>query len=165
MPGAHEWYNRPNMDRFPSPLETPPGSDSPASDRARPLRILVVDDYPLNRDILEAMLVRLGQEVVLTHDGQSALDLLESSRFDLVLMDVQMPGLDGLETTRRIRAREAPTGPHLAVVALTASDNDSDAARCREAGMSDFLTKPLTLDRVAAFLLQWRRRILVEART
>ncbi len=129
------------------------------------MRILVVDDYPLNRDILEAMLVRLGQEVVLIHDGQAALDLLESSPFDLVLMDVQMPGLDGLETTRRIRAREVASGRHLPVVALTASDNEADAARCREAGMSDFLTKPLTIDRVAGFLLDWRRRILVGVRT
>lgn len=129
------------------------------------MRILVVDDYPLNRDILEAMLLRLGQEVVLIHDGQSALDLLESSSFDLVLMDVQMPGLDGLETTRRLRAREVPSGPILPVVALTASDNEADKARCRDAGMSDFLTKPLTIDRVAGFLLDWRRRILVGVRT
>jgi len=153
------------MDKSPSPQETSPGSQGQASDSAGPdrrLRILVVDDYPLNRDILEAMLERLEQDVVLVHDGQAALDLLEESAFDLVLMDVQMPGLDGLEATRRIRAREVATGRHLPVVALTASDGEADAARCREAGMSDVLTKPITFERVSAFLLDWRRRILSE---
>ncbi len=81
-------------------------------------------------------------------DGQFALDALERSTFDLVLMDMQMPRVDGLEATRRLRAKERGTGRHLPVVALTANAMKGDDQLCLQAGMDDYLTKPVDVERL-----------------
>ncbi|MCB9496416.1 MAG: response regulator [Fibrobacteria bacterium] len=114
-------------------------------------RILVVDDYELNREIIQAMLVRLGQEVVLVDSGEGALEMLGDEPFDLVLMDVHMPDLDGMETTRRIRNLAGEAG-RVAVYALSASDLEAERHKCIEAGMDGFLSKPIDLPRVEGFL-------------
>jgi signal transduction histidine kinase/DNA-binding response OmpR family regulator len=112
----------------------------------RKLRILVADDDQINRSLLEAFLTRAGCLVDLVGDGREALAVLKGSRYDLVVMDVQMPRLDGLETIRRVRHDEAATGRHTSIIALTAQSSDGDRQACLEAGADDFVTKPLSSD-------------------
>jgi len=107
-------------------------------------RILVVEDHPTNRELAQAMLERLGQTVSVAENGQSALEQLARESFDLVLMDMQMPVLDGLQTTRRWRQQETSNAPRLPIVAMTANAMPADKQRCREAGMDDVLCKPFT---------------------
>lgn len=107
-------------------------------------RILVVEDHPINQVVMREMLDELGYPMVLASDGQEALDTLAERTFDLIFMDVQMPRLDGLEATRRIRQQWPEDGPY--IVALTAHTLDEDRRRCFEAGMDAFLSKPLRLD-------------------
>ncbi|WP_136068616.1 ATP-binding protein [Modicisalibacter radicis] len=106
--------------------------------------VLIVEDNPINQTLACAMLERLGQRFRVADNGEDALVLLARERFDLVLMDIQMPVLDGLETTRRWREIEHRGGGHLPVVAMTANVMAEDLARCREAGVDDVLSKPFT---------------------
>ncbi len=107
----------------------------------RPLHVLVVDDNSVNQLVARRLLDRSGCTVEVAPDGPSALEAVARSRFDVVLMDVHMPGLDGLEATRRIRASER--GPRLPIIAVSASAASEDVEQCRRAGMDDFLAKPL----------------------
>lgn len=122
------------------------------------LRILVVEDDAVNRTIVNRMLQHAGYRVSLAADGQSALATLREQRFDLVLMDWQMPDMDGLEVTRRMRdgtagdaARQVP------VVALTANAFAEDRQACLGAGMNDFLTKPVLASTLTATIVRWTR--------
>ena len=118
-----------------------------ATVRPRRLRILVAEDNPVNQKVVSRMLARLGHAVTLADDGARAVALADEQTFDVVLMDLQMPVMDGLEATRRIRRREAELGrPRLTVWALTANALTSDRAQCEAAGMDEFLTKPIRLD-------------------
>ena len=109
----------------------------------RRLRVLVAEDNAVNQQVAAGMLERAGHEAVVAANGREALALLEREAFDLVLMDVQMPELDGLETTAAIRERERVTGGHLPIVAVTAHAMKGDAERCLAAGMDGYLAKPL----------------------
>jgi len=106
------------------------------------MRILVVDDVDLNRELMLAMLSKYGCTVELAEDGVGALKALEAQSFDLILMDCQMPVMDGFAATRAIR-RQAGSTAAVPIVALTASAQPEHLARCRAAGMNDHLTKPL----------------------
>ena len=106
------------------------------------LDVLVVDDVLANRQIAQAMLQSAGHHVTVAEDGPTALLALERQRFDVVLMDLQMPGMDGFETTRRIRALASPAG-EVAVIALTASVLPDQIEATRRAGMDGHLGKPL----------------------
>ncbi len=106
-------------------------------------RVLVVDDHPINRRLAQVLLDKLGVTVLEAMNGQQALDLLAQQPVDLVLMDCQMPVLDGWEATKRWRRHEAGSGRHLPVIALTANAFSDDRDRCLAAGMDGFLTKPL----------------------
>ena len=106
-------------------------------------RILVVEDNMVNRKLAVALVQRWGFFALVANDGQEALAILAQERVDLILMDVQMPVMDGLETTRAIRKQEAESGGHLPVIALTAHAYASDRAKCVDAGMDEFVTKPL----------------------
>jgi len=110
----------------------------------RRLRVLVADDNPVNRTITRHLLERRGHVATFATNGLEALDLLQTERFDLVLMDLQMPAVDGLEATASIRDCERTTGvPRVAIVALTAHAMPQDRQRCLDAGMDGFLSKPL----------------------
>jgi PAS domain S-box-containing protein len=108
-----------------------------------PLRILVAEDNEFNSQLLEQLLVRRGHRVRLAADGREALERAEEGGFDLLLLDVHMPELDGFQVIRAIRERERTSGGHLPVVALTARSRAEDRARCLAAGMDDFLAKPI----------------------
>jgi two-component system sensor histidine kinase/response regulator len=110
---------------------------TPRGDRA--VRVLLVDDNDVNREVLEEMLHRLGHEVTAAVDGEQAQAQLESAEFDAVFMDVQLPGIDGLEVTRRFRA----LGKTTPVIGLTAHTSRLDRDRCLAAGMNAVLTKPV----------------------
>ncbi|WP_426957948.1 ATP-binding protein [Muricoccus radiodurans] len=123
----------------------------------RPLKILVVDDVATNRLVARALVQRLGHRAELANGGAEALAAVERAAetdepFDLVLMDLAMPEMDGLEATRRIRALPPEKGGGVAVVALTAGVFDRDSAACREAGMNGYLAKPVTLEALEAEL-------------
>jgi len=110
------------------------------------LRILLAEDHPVNRLLAQRLLQRHGHEIETVCNGVEALAALERRRFDLVLMDVQMPELDGFETTRRLRQREQATGGHLPVIAMTAHALLGDRERCLAAGMDGYLAKPIRAD-------------------
>lgn len=110
----------------------------------RSLRVLVVDDHEVNQAVVGAVLKKWGHAVAAALDGQEALDKLAAEPYDLVLMDLQMPVMDGLEATRRLRQREsADHTPRTPVVAMTARAMEEDRERCLSAGMDGYLSKPL----------------------
>ncbi|MCB0992832.1 MAG: response regulator [Acidimicrobiales bacterium] len=115
--------------------------------------VLVVDDNPINRTLAQAQLEQLGYEAVLAADGAAALELLAATRFDAVLMDWHMPNMDGLETTRRLRALEQHHGwRRTPVLAVTARAMEGDREACLEAGMDDFVAKPVSLASLSGVL-------------
>lgn len=122
-------------------------------------RVLLAEDHPVNRTVVVTMLDNIGCEVSTATNGREALELLEPARFDVALVDVQMPEMDGLDLARAIRAREASTGHHLPLIAVTAHASDADRERCRRAGMDAFLSKPFQEEELVAVL----RRCLADA--
>jgi CheY-like chemotaxis protein/HPt (histidine-containing phosphotransfer) domain-containing protein len=117
-------------------------------------RILLVDDNPLNQIVAEAMLVQDGHDVVIAGDGVEALAAVREQPFDLVLMDMQMPVMDGLEAARRIRALDAAVRD-IPIVALSANVMPEQIARCRDAGMNDHLAKPIDRDMLRQVVATW----------
>jgi signal transduction histidine kinase/DNA-binding NarL/FixJ family response regulator len=109
----------------------------------RRARVLVAEDNPVNQLVARGMLESAGHEVHVALDGCSALERIASETFDVVLMDVHMPVMNGLEATRELRRREGATGRHLPVIAATASASEADASECRAAGMDAFVSKPI----------------------
>ena len=117
-------------------------SETCRSDRRRSkFRVLLAEDNAVNRRVASAILARLGHDVTEAENGALAIKLLEEQSFDVVFMDVQMPEMDGLEATKRIR--ENPSWVDLPIIALTAHAMKSDRERCLESGMSDYISKPL----------------------
>jgi len=122
-------------------------------ERIRNSTILVVDDNPFNQQVAQELLAARGARVSVANHGQEALHLLHQQRFDCVLMDVQMPVMDGLQATRQIRATASLADTR--VIAMTANARDEDRRKCFEAGMNDFITKPLLPDRFYATVARW----------
>ena len=118
---------------------------------ARSLTVLVVDDQAINRTVASALLQHLGHDCVLAHGGEDALERAAAQRFDVILMDIQMPGMDGMTVTRRIR-RDIPLNADTPIHALTASAMAEDRALYQAAGMDGCLGKPLQIDTLAAQL-------------
>ena len=116
-------------------------------------KVLLVEDNPVNQLVAKGMLGKLGCDVVVAAHGAEALDQLEHDEFDLVLMDCNMPVMDGYEASRQIR--QSGRWPHLPIVALTANAMSEERERCRAAGMSDYLAKPFRREELAALLDQW----------
>ena len=134
-----------------------PASAAPAP-RARPqpltgLRVLVAEDNDINLEIVTALLEREGVQVRTAHDGEAAVQACDDGWPQLLLMDMQMPGVDGLEASRRLRAD--PRHARLPIIALTANAMSEDRERCLAAGMNDHLAKPIELDLLLAALRRW----------
>jgi PAS domain S-box-containing protein len=126
----------------PQPVQAPSGQDQPARKITRSARVLLVEDNLVNQKIARALLTKEGYDVTVRCNGEEALQAVTAWSFDLVLMDCQMPVLDGFEATRRIRAQEADSGSRLPIIALTANAMSGDRQRCLAAGMDDHVTKP-----------------------
>ncbi|TAK91555.1 MAG: response regulator [Burkholderiaceae bacterium] len=122
-------------------------------EQRKALRVLVVEDNLINQHLTSALLQKRGCEVEIAEDGLAAVKMLEKQRFDLVLMDVQMPIMDGYEATRRIRADEhVRSRPRLLIVGLSANAMVGDREKALASGMDDYLTKPLNVDQLYALL-------------
>jgi CheY-like chemotaxis protein len=119
---------------------------------AQRIKVLVVEDNPVNIKVVTLHLNKLGYEWEVATEGKQALELLKAGSFDLVLMDVEMPGMDGLEATKHIRAGLENVDSTIPVVALTAHTTDEVKHRCFRAGMDDFLTKPIRMADLALLL-------------
>lgn len=119
-------------------------------------RVLLAEDNPVNQEVAGAMLQRIGVSMKIANNGQEAVDLLQEDRFDLVLMDCQMPIMDGFEATAAIRKREADLGlPALPIIALTANAISGDREHCLAQGMSDYLSKPFAQEQLHELLARW----------
>jgi len=132
------------------PAEAPGGSAA--------LRVLVADDNAVNREVARRLLERMGCEVELAADGLEALRAHDRQAYDLILLDCQMPALDGYATAGRIREREAGQGRRTPLVALTASGLEDDRRRCLAAGMDDYLLKPIRVEALRELLNKWGRQ-------
>jgi signal transduction histidine kinase/ActR/RegA family two-component response regulator len=126
----------------------------PAPPGSRGTRVLVAEDNPVNQRVAVRMLERLGLQADVAKDGRAALRRLAAQPYALVLMDCQMPELDGFEATARIRAGERPD-QHLPIVAMTASAMRGDRERCLAAGMDDYIAKPVRIEDLEAMLARW----------
>jgi signal transduction histidine kinase/CheY-like chemotaxis protein len=159
--GSCFWFEFPAEPAAAADLEA--GQEAaPAHPVHHPGSILVVEDEPIGRWIATRMLEAQGHRVVAVESGAAALEALAAETFDLVLMDCQMPGLDGYETTRQIRKREG-TSRHTPVVALTAHAMQGDRERCLAAGMDDYVTKPITAGVLEGMIGRWLGRERSEA--
>ncbi len=116
----------------------------------RPLRILVAEDTPFNQKFITRLLGRWGHEPVIAENGQKALDIYSEDEFDLILMDVQMPEMDGFEATTAIRELEKQSGRKTPIIAMTAHAMKGDRERCLEVGMDDYVSKPISSDMLLA---------------
>ncbi len=139
------------------PAEAPLVRASTHSGSARmQLRILLAEDNPVNQLVATRMLERSGHSVHLARNGAEAVEMFSVESFDVVLMDLEMPVMDGLEATRRIRAYEqslhGQPGPHTPIMAMTANASKADETRCLEAGMNAFLAKPFTSEKLLTAL-------------
>ena len=119
-------------------------------DRRAGLRILLVEDNIVNQKLAKRLLEKHGHQVVVRRNGREALESLDQAHFDLVLMDVQMPEMDGFEATAAIRGREKSTGEHIPIVAMTAHASSGDQEKCLRAGMDDYLSKPIQTEKLLA---------------
>ncbi len=115
-------------------------------------RILIAEDNIVNQRLAARLLEREGHQVEIAASGRQALDLLEARRFDLVLMDIQMPEMDGLQATVQIRRKERGSGQRIPIIAITAQASESDRQRCFEAGMDAYVTKPVRVPELMSMI-------------
>ncbi|MGN6729709.1 MAG: ATP-binding protein [Rhodanobacteraceae bacterium] len=153
----HVLYGMPERGR-PQPLLGAPPTPEQANAAERQLhgQVLLVEDHPVNQQVARRLLERLGLKVELAGNGAEALEKIKQQHYNLVLMDCQMPILDGYSATRRLRERElSESVPRLPVIAMTAHAMAGDRERCLDAGMDDYLTKPLDRTLLAETLARW----------
>ena len=137
------------MLRAPFPTARRPelaGGDERAATQLAPQRILLVEDSIPNQKVALAILQSQGHTVVVANDGQEALERFGAQEFDAILMDIQMPGMDGFACTAAIRSAEARTGAHVPIIAMTAHALAGDREKCLAAGMDDYVSKPIRRD-------------------
>jgi CheY-like chemotaxis protein len=121
-----------------------------------PLRLLLAEDNPFNQAVATAILNKLGYQFDMAENGEQALQMLEQKPYDVILMDVQMPEMDGLEATRIIRKNI--TWPQPVIIAMTANAMQEDKEECLQAGMNDYLSKPVNPDDLAQVLKKWAEK-------
>ncbi|WKN47192.1 response regulator [Nocardioides sp. Arc9.136] len=138
-------------------VDAAPVASAPEPQAGREQRVLVVEDNPVNQMVATGLLESMGYDVVTAEDGVAALEVLERESFDAVLMDVQMPRMDGYAATRELRRREGGAGGagRVPVIAMTAAAVEGERERCLAAGMDDFLTKPVDPAALGSVLSQW----------
>ena len=130
------------------------------------LRILLAEDNIVNQKVAMKMLETLGCSVDVANDGIEALEMWESSRYELVFMDVHMPGMDGMETTGRMREIESGCGRRRTpIIAMTANAMEGDAERCFAAGMDDYAAKPVKKEILRSILTKWKERIAEDSQS
>ncbi|MGD8947952.1 MAG: response regulator [Desulfobacterales bacterium] len=112
------------------------------------LKLLVAEDTPFNQKFIMRLLERWKHQATLVENGRQVLDTLQNETFDLILMDVQMPEMDGLEATKVVREHELTTGAHIPIIAMTAHAVKGDRERCLEAGMDEYISKPIDSDKL-----------------
>lgn len=110
------------------------------------LNILIAEDNYINQKVAARMLEKMNYNVTLVVNGQEAIDAVAKTQFDIVLMDVHMPKMDGFEATRLIREKEKITGDHLPIIALTANAMKGDREKCMDAGVDEYISKPIVKD-------------------
>jgi len=143
-------YDRAAETNYTAPLPFDSAEDGPSLEGRR---ILLVEDTPVNQKLASMLLAKQGCVVTLAEDGLQALSAIAGQTFDLVLMDLQMPNMDGIEATRLIRTREkAEALPHLPIIALTANVLATDREQCQRAGMDDFISKPFKAEEMMRVL-------------
>lgn len=145
------------------PAPHQPGTAGAGLQPATTPRVLVVEDNPVNLAVAERMLASLGLDSDHAENGAIALDMMSRARYPLVLMDCQMPLLDGYTATRRWRAREAESEDHLPIVAMTANAMAGDRQRCLDAGMDDYLSKPISREGLEAVVKRWMTPVAAPA--
>jgi two-component system sensor histidine kinase/response regulator len=143
------------------PLSTPHVSLSSAPDMQLRARVLLAEDNPVNQEVAILMLEALGCQVDSAHNGQEAVTAATQTGYDLILMDCQMPVLDGYQATQTLRQRE-PSSSHTPIIALTANAMTGDRERCLSVGMDDYLSKPFTQEQLSAILARWLSQKMVE---
>jgi len=141
------------------PVDTAPAFNAPPEQLAalRGVRVLVVEDNEINQEVASELLGDMGVRVDIAHNGVEAIARVQDIAYALVLMDMQMPVMDGLDATREIR--KLPEGEGLPIIALTANAMASDRRRCLEAGMNDHISKPIEPEILQATLLTWIRAV------
>jgi PAS domain S-box-containing protein len=156
--GATFWFEMP----FSAPVELPQAAPPPVEsgkNEALRARVLVAEDNLGNQKVIRRFLEKLGHECEVVSDGHESVSAVQSARFDLVLMDCQMPEMDGYEAARKIRDFEKQSGREpVPIVALTANALSGDDLRCRTAGMDAYLCKPVTLNQLGQVIRRWVRR-------
>ena len=132
---------------------------SPDFAKQFPLKILIAEDDEMNQQMAIMLLKRLGYEADTAENGKEVLEIVSEKKYDLILMDVQMPEMDGLEATRMIRLclNEQPV-----IIAMTANAMDGDREACLKAGMEDYLSKPVNVDDLMRTLETWASDIMIK---
>lgn len=121
------------------------------------LKLLIVEDDSIIRMVLERLSLRKDWKVILAEDGKAAIDAYQKEEFDVIIMDCQMPVLDGFKTTGEIRQLESQRGTHTPIIALTANAFKGVRETCLNAGMDDYLTKPVEINEFYAIVNKWEK--------
>ncbi len=151
--GSHFWFTAQLKVAQPPQLQAPGNAEKELRENHGGTRVLLVEDDTINQEISRVLLTEAGMAVDVAGDGQQAVDLARVNRYDLILMDLQMPVMGGLEATRQIRT--LPQAQDMPIIALTANTYEEDRRHCKEAGMNDFVGKPVDPLELFATILKW----------
>jgi CheY-like chemotaxis protein len=126
----------------------------------KPLKLLIVEDDEINRMVMGKIAIKKGWEVLLAENGKVAVDFYQTREFEVIIMDCQMPLLDGFKATQTIRQLESNSSTHIPIIALTANTLEGDREKCLNAGMDDYLTKPIETNEFYTIVEKWANKSL-----